>query len=54
MELVLGFAERVGVPAAIAVLLIWRIEGRLQDLTRAILDLPASIAAAIHTKEVHP
>jgi len=47
VDRLLAFAERVGVPAALLILLIWRIEERLDALTHAVLALPALVAAEI-------
>lgn len=40
---VLLFIERVGVPAAIALLMLWRLESRLELLTKAVIDLPGRL-----------
>jgi hypothetical protein len=36
----LNFLERVGIPAGIAILVLLRIEPRLDALTKAVLELP--------------
>jgi hypothetical protein len=43
----LTFAERVGVPSALLLLMIWLMEKRLDDLTAAVLAIPAQLAAEI-------
>lgn len=45
MELLLGFLERVGVPAGFAYVLLFRIEPALKELTAAVLRLPQGLHA---------
>jgi hypothetical protein len=50
----LTFLERVGVPAGIAYVLLFRIEPALKELTKAVLTIPASITNAIHNCPFRP
>lgn len=42
---ILDLIKTAGIPGAIAVLIIMRIERRLDTLTQAVLDLPSRISA---------
>ena len=47
MERFLQFAERVGIPSAILLFVLWKIEARLDALTSAVAALPSQIALAL-------
>lgn len=44
MDIIIKLVERVGVPTALLILLIWRLEGKLDALTHAVSALPALVA----------
>jgi hypothetical protein len=48
MEYIAGFVSQVGFPIAVSVYLLVRIEGKLEWLTEAILDLSRSISNMKH------
>lgn len=47
MEIAIKLIERVGVPTALLILLIWRLESKLEALTNAVGALPGHIASEI-------
>lgn len=51
---ILSFLERVGIPAGFAYVLLFRIEPRLEALTKAVLELPTHMhTCAYSTAPIH-